>query len=301
MFSQFGDNLGMDITGFEILNRLTDSKAKTDRVWVKANIASEAATGEVYYLMDYKLYDNGWALDNVEEDEVDSWSFVPLRGKTDEEIAETLRYFDEYEILSNELDLETGTQEVVFTSRDNHTYCTTTAKDRLVYKFGTGHESWGTGGPGFWGESFETLESETVWDFSGKYMDSDGRILTVSEVDESKAETSSSRRGIEYQDIGDINYRWSYWSDDRDDETWQVTARNELSAEDYYTYSYWFFDYINNGYSTVCDNFDWYDVEYIVNSLLYITPDHIYGHPDGYIQASNRTIHLTAEELIPVE
>ena len=79
-FSRFSNQLGMKITDLEVVKRQTTEEQKSDVVWVEVNTSSEAAEGEMYYVMRYELYNDGWQLENITEDRPGEWQFTPLKN-----------------------------------------------------------------------------------------------------------------------------------------------------------------------------------------------------------------------------
>ena len=148
-FSRFSEQLGMKITNLEVVKRQTTTEDKVDTVWVKIKAAGDTAEGEMYYKMTYNLYNDGWLLETITDDDVDSWYFEPLCGVPDEEIAGYIPA--EAEILENTVDLEAATQTVTYTYEEPHLYCDVTYKKQLVFDFGDVYYSFGMCEPGTWG------------------------------------------------------------------------------------------------------------------------------------------------------
>ena len=103
----------------------------------------------MYYKMTYNLYNDGWLLETIEDDNVDSWHFEPLCGVPDAEIAGYMP--EEAEILENTVDFDTATQTVTYTYEEPHLYCDVTYKKQLVFDFGDIYYSFGMCEPGTWG------------------------------------------------------------------------------------------------------------------------------------------------------
>lgn len=148
-FSRFSNELGMNITDFEIEKRQTTTESKVDIVWVSVKASGDTVKGEMYYKMTYNLYNDGWLLETIEDDNVDSWHFEPLCGVPDAEIADYMP--EEAEILENTVDLDTATQTVTYTYEEPHLYCDVTYKKQLVFDFGDIYYSFGMCEPGTWG------------------------------------------------------------------------------------------------------------------------------------------------------
>lgn len=309
MFSKYANELDMEITSLEILKRQTTTESKTDKAWVMIEAASNAVKGTMYYVMTYNLYNDGWLLESVEDDEIDSWRFVPLRGVSDDMIANDLQYFGNYEILNNELDLEQGRQTITFAFKESHLYCDTTSTEQLIYEFGNVYYDFGTACAGEWGSSFVTLDSSTEWNLQkicGTYRDGEGETVTISDLDESKTGTTRANNGIEYRKVAGLTYSCSDYEHLQSDELLEV---GDVSATDFH--NYWAFststvaDYIvEYGYSVTCDSFSWSDVKYVVPRGFYITPDTIYGFDfssSWSVSSQTRTLHLKADELTLIQ
>lgn len=308
-FSKYANDRNMEITDFEIVKRQTDEAQKVDAVWIRANAASEEVEAEMYYVMTYNLYNDGWLLESVEDDEIDSWCFAPLQGVSDDVIANDLQYFSNYEILNNELDLEQGRQTITFTYKESHLYCDTTSTEQLIYEFGNMYYDFGTAHAGEWGSSFVTLDNSTVWNLQkicGTYRDSKGNTVTISDFDESTTGTTRANNGIEYRKVAGLTYNRSDYEYLRSGELLEV---GDVSATD--CHSDWEFssstvaDCIGGyGYSVTCDSFNWSDVKYIVPRGFYITTDAIYGYDfssSWSVSNQTRTLYLKADELTRIQ
>lgn len=144
----------------------------------------------MYYKMTYNLYNDGWLLETIEDDNVDSWHFEPLCGVPDAEIAGYMP--EEAEILENTVDLDTATQTVTYTYEEPHLYCDVTYKKQLVFDFGDVYYSFGMCEPGTWGfrdevdaGSYEDWHLNGTWygKFDGfPYNDGEEYYLTIEEV-----------------------------------------------------------------------------------------------------------------------
>lgn len=293
-FSEYANDRNMEITDLEIVKRQTDEAQKVDAVWIRANAASEEVEAEMYYVMTYNLYNDGWLLESVEDDEIDSWCFVPLQGVSDDVIANDLQYFSNYEILNNELDLEQGRQTITFTYEETHLYCTITSTEQLIYEFENAYYDFGTAYAGEWGSSFVTLDSSTVWNVCGTYQNSDGEILHIEKFDTDGIFVYSSFSGKSNDLTERFFYRWnnSQTQSDIMVEIGDITAKEYFAELDYATQ-----EYIGMyGYSVSCDNFIWYDISFATLRGYYIGYDHIYYGPDYHITSGTRTIHMTMDD-----
>lgn len=86
VFSQYVNNLNMEITELEITKRQTNENQMVDTVWVEINAVCEAVEAEMYYVMTYKLYNDGWQLDTVAEYTPGQWKFIPLKSIEEESV-----------------------------------------------------------------------------------------------------------------------------------------------------------------------------------------------------------------------
>ena len=137
-------------------------------MWVKVTAAGDTAEGEMYYKLTYNLYNDGWLLETIADDAVDSWHFEPLEGVPDEVIANYIP--ESAEILENTVDLEAASHTVTYTYEESHLYCDVTYKKQLVFNFGNGYYTSGMHDPGRWGlqnevdaGSYEDWHLEGTW------------------------------------------------------------------------------------------------------------------------------------------
>lgn len=68
------------IQKLSIIKRQTNEKEKTDTVYVDADVSNDAVKGQLSYVLNYNLYDEGWILDNVSRYFEGEWNFTPLKG-----------------------------------------------------------------------------------------------------------------------------------------------------------------------------------------------------------------------------
>lgn len=304
-FSEFAQGLNMEITSLEIIKRQTVEESRIDTVWVKVSAASDAVQGEMYYVMTYGLYNDGWLLDDIADDATEQWLFTPLKGVSEEEIHETLRYFPEdLEILSNELDLASGTQTVTISYSEHHTYCDAVYKEQLIYYFGSTYGVYGTSGAGYWGESFVTLDTDMTWNVCGTYRTPDGDTLSIDQFDtdgifvftaySGKTDEPSSKHRFTYRRLPDGEVRSGRMLAIQDISAKECLGSLEANSKisEYCIYY---------GYSLVCEDFDWYDISFITESNFLIGPDHIYYRLDAYQVDGTRTVYVSADELTRID
>lgn len=134
-YTQYSDNLNVSIDRVKVTKRQTATENRIDTAWVEVDSSSDAVTGHMYFIMTYELYNDGWQITNVEEDEIDKWYFVPLKEMTDEEIA--LYISEDVEIISKDVDLDEGTELITYTWGESHNYCDVTYVKQDYFAFGT--------------------------------------------------------------------------------------------------------------------------------------------------------------------
>lgn len=167
VFSRFSDGLSMEISDFEVVKRQTNTENMIDTIWVDVKASSETVEAQMCYIMTYGLYNDGWKIDDIKEDNVNLWSFVPLSGVPDEEI---MRYLpDNAEIWGNVFDIETGIQTVRYHYTESYRYCEVSYNDRLEFEFGKSYYSYA---PGQWVylnnynvERYEAWSIDGTWQF----------------------------------------------------------------------------------------------------------------------------------------
>ena len=133
-YTQYGDGLDMSIDTFKVTKRQTATEDRIDTAWVEVDSSSDAVTGHMYFIMTYELYNDGWQITNVEEDEVSSWYFTPLKEMTDEEIATFIS--EDVEVVSKDVNLEQGTEFITYTWVESYNYCTITYMKQDYFEFG---------------------------------------------------------------------------------------------------------------------------------------------------------------------
>ncbi|MCD7789925.1 MAG: hypothetical protein LUH55_05115 [Bacteroides thetaiotaomicron] len=163
VFYKYTHSLQLQISSISISKRQTDKSNKTDTIWIEVDAESDAVSSVMYYTMTYGLYNDGWLLDTVEVDKTDEWSYYPLTGVEGEE----LRYYigEDAEIISNEVDLETGTQEVSTYEVVSYTYCDIYYRKMYSFIFGGDYYNLGT---------WRLLETKDIgtseeWDIDGTW------------------------------------------------------------------------------------------------------------------------------------
>ncbi len=174
-FSEYAERLDLEITDLKIVKRQTTPEDKVDTVWVCVNSSGPNVESCMYYTMVYNLYNDGWRFEYAMEDDIESWSYVPLVGVSDEVIASCVPVGSVISL--DGLDLDTGTQMVKYTYRDFYTYCDVAHTEQIQFDFG--EDYWGMG---VW-ENLGVVSSETYEDWRdlsgnwyGEYRDDDGEV-----------------------------------------------------------------------------------------------------------------------------
>lgn len=124
----------LTITGCEVTKRRTDADNYSDVIYLDIFASNDDIDCTLSYIMYYELYNDGWILENVEQDYEGQWLIVPLHGMTDEDIQTKLDYYvdtglyDTIELIDRETDLsEYGcTETVILCGEKEHLYGTET-------------------------------------------------------------------------------------------------------------------------------------------------------------------------------
>jgi hypothetical protein len=165
-FSYYRDDLQVKITDMEIAKRQTTEENKTDTVWVDIEAESENITATMHFMMTYERYNEGWLLEEIVPTDESDWEFTPLNGVPDEKI--WLYLPKGAEIESNTIDLDEGTQCVIYSYGEAHKYCDITYRKELSFYFGGAYASYGMGEWTWNGDNeIEMLES---WKIDGTWQ-----------------------------------------------------------------------------------------------------------------------------------
>ncbi len=112
------DRSGTEISEVEVLKRQTVTEDHIDKVWVKVALDGEEVSGEVYYKIEYGLYNEGWMLDSVIDDKTEKWIFVP-KEKPDEHVINKL-FADRDKIYTS--DYDKVKRELIVASSKEYSY-----------------------------------------------------------------------------------------------------------------------------------------------------------------------------------
>lgn len=292
-FSLFSEQLDMEITNLEVVKRQTTTEDKVDTVWVKVTAAGDTAEGEMYYVMTYHLYNDGWLLETIADDAVDSWHFEPLEGVPDEVIAS---YIPEgAEILENTVDLEAASHTVTYTYEESHLYCDVTYKKQLVFNFGSGYYTSGMHDPGRWGFQNEVdVGSYEDWhDIEGTWQYTDLELVSRTDtytwvIDDFSPEgcafDESCTDFTEFNVSGSCKYTSDYYLR-KDFITWSNENNILKGVVDS--------DYTGEIYYKISANVAQYsDASYVTTQVKYIRI-HYDRAPTMIIASNYRTVELT--------
>lgn len=154
------------IEDMAITKRQTDTKGKTDIVYVTVDADNDAVTCTLSYILSYVLYNEGWMLEDVERDYTGKWEIAPLEGPDLEVVQNYLvsANYDNAEYVSNEANLESGTDTYTFTNVTNYAYMTARDTLRVIASFDEDSGTWMCDE-----DSVEIISTDTMWDLNGKW------------------------------------------------------------------------------------------------------------------------------------
>lgn len=143
----------------EIIKRATETR--TDTVYVAVHRSSEWVDQTCAYKMVYGYYNEGWILDVVEAYAEDTWETKPCRGASNETIERQIPAGAE--LLSSQVELESGTQTVSYQYVETHRFCKVTKTEELQFYFDTVFQKWLTSG------APHVLDVQEVWQLEGTW------------------------------------------------------------------------------------------------------------------------------------
>lgn len=297
-FSRFSEQLDMEITNLEIVKRQTSTEDKVDSVWVKVTAAGDTAEGEMYYVMTYNLYNDGWLLETITDDALDSWHFEPLCAPSDEEISNRLSYYGDYNILNESLDIENGLKEVDFEYTENHLYCRKNYTAQLICEFVSNYYEFETGDIGEWIYAILLTDEETVWDVCGTYYrESNGSEYQITgfRVEDLSTEMAN------LTDYTDTDRFFGHWVDNGYSHDSPIIPAKLFTSETTMAVAImtgYDRQYVSRyRYTAVFDNLNWLELSFITSDFL-IGPDDIYWISDTYRTDGDHTVHLTTVKMI---
>ena len=167
-FSRFSEQPEMEITNLEIVKRQTSTKDKVDTVWVKVTAAGDTAEGEMYYIMTYWLYNSGWQIESITDDEVNQWNLIPTKGVDDETILAYVKSesnLDDFEYLSVESLFPDKTEYHYVQRVEYHNYMTESRIYKVSCSFSSSSYEWEITG-------MECVSLKPEWDAIGSWYGS---------------------------------------------------------------------------------------------------------------------------------
>lgn len=136
-----------NVTNFEITKRQTTPEDKIDTVWVHLEAENSEVASQMYFIISYGLYNEGWLLESIVPNQTERWSFTPLQG-VDEVVLQSYLPTDAT-IISNDVDTVSGSQRVEYSYVENYPLCEVVYQQALTFYFGT------------------TYYSSWAWDYAG--------------------------------------------------------------------------------------------------------------------------------------
>lgn len=134
LFSYYSEQLQAPITKFDVVKRQTIAEDQKDTAWVQISIEGPEVRGTFHYIMSYGLYNDGWKLENVQQDRESGWRIEPL---AEPEINLTSQLPPNAELISSSVDLEANepyaTYEYTYT--ETYPYCEVIYKKAVDYIF----------------------------------------------------------------------------------------------------------------------------------------------------------------------
>lgn len=160
LFKNYVDMLDISISDLEVIKRQTTVEDKTDQAWVHVDVSGPRVEGDMYYLMTYELYNDGWLLENVIENDRNQWHFVPLEGPTEDVWSWML---GNAENINTTLDLEAGYSEITWETIDSYTWCEFYYTKSLGCYFNSLSGLWESGEP-------QELACREKWHIDGTWV-----------------------------------------------------------------------------------------------------------------------------------
>lgn len=277
----------MEIKKLEVEKRQTNVEDKVDTVWVQVAAQSDSAAGIMRYVMTYGLYNDGWHLDEVEENRAEAWSFTPTKGPSEELIAQWLP--DGVEIIDDTLWLEDGQENITYSYTQSNSYCNIARKECLTFTFDNTNM-------GLWNMfNTVTLSEDTIWDVCGQYALYENGVKT----DKTATIYEFSPNRVVWQFDSQPDYRREY----------NLVDVSSCSVNDYYM-NYAGYpsdrDYaLRYGYTFTINNINWSDIRYASAfhfANIFIGENHIYAMDDEEARnnAERKIPYTLRYELIPI-
>ncbi len=122
------EELGMEIEEFNVVKRDTDRKSKYDRIWLDVAAKNDSISYTASYFVEYRLYNDGWVIENIEIIEDD---YCALMSIDNTKIEEDLKAIDTYNMRN--ISVETEIPEVDKTQKWMELLCYVNAENDDMY------------------------------------------------------------------------------------------------------------------------------------------------------------------------
>lgn len=147
-----------EIEEISIVERKTDSKAGTDEIRIKVVMSNDAASVERTYVYTYRLYDQGWSIDSIQDFAKDSWTAVPYGGPDELMVSEHA----EGDEKSSDIRLSDGEAYYYYEKVREHDNCTEYETTQVSYSFDNTNLIWKY-------VNSEQVEIRREWDIDGTW------------------------------------------------------------------------------------------------------------------------------------
>ncbi len=263
LFSYYSEQLQASVTGFDVVKRQTVAEDQEDTVWIQVSIEGPKVKGNFHYIMSYGLYNDGWKLEDVQQDREAGWRIDPLAGPEEDLIASQLP--PDAEIVSSDisLDAENPYATYEYTRTETYPYCDVIYRTTLNFAFDQSAD-------GVW-RFTQSWDSGTVenWNIDGVWSigDENGQFYYALCLDGFSPQ-GIANGGVEsdYTYETDGWYRTRYYSGYQHDGTWDESFSVRMGDGRYYD--------LPISYRIRC-----YDIDYDVNyyGVFYYAYDGAHG------------------------
>lgn len=140
----------LNVKRIEIEKRDTDIANKTDTIYAKISAENQDINCVINVMLEYRLYNDGWLFESIQEYRRSDWTAKPLRGITKKEasaLAEEYslaRYkrYDQINFVDSFEDLGNGYQSFIFDMQNDYNYLTQIDTRELVLEFDENLMEW---------------------------------------------------------------------------------------------------------------------------------------------------------------
>lgn len=132
--SYYSEQLQAQITKFDVVKRQTVAEDQKDTAWVQVSIEGPEVRGTFHYIMSYGLYNDGWKLENVQQDRESGWRIEPL-APPDVNLASQLPPDAELTFSSVDLEANVPYATYEYTYTETYPYCEVIYKKAFDYAF----------------------------------------------------------------------------------------------------------------------------------------------------------------------